>query len=332
MHLSERLERSLREHHLAEPGEKIFVACSGGPDSVALFVLLYDLASKWRWRLGLLHYHHGLRGREADRDEAFVRELAARYGVPCYTGRSHVRECARREKESLEETARRQRYDFFFRTARRYRIKRIAMAHTRNDQAETVLMRLLQGTGLRGLAGIRQSFRIGSVTVIRPLLDVAKREVLDYLKQRHIPFRKDRTNDSLRFLRNRIRLRLLPLLEKEFNPQVVQALARLPAIAAEENDFLEAETQKAWRKVFRAQRRGKKVLLRRKDFMAYPSPLQFRLVEKALRLVEAKSGLNFELWQLLKPYLGRKRFVWSLPKNLMFCLTPSQIEIYKNGN
>src|SRR3989338_8445498 len=200
MDITAQFQQSIRTHALFRKGERIFVACSGGPDSVALFHLLFELRDSWQLKLGLLHFHHQLRGKAADHDERFVKRLAKRYNIPFYGGRGSVRVKSKRDKESLEEAARKLRYDFFSRVCNRRRIPKLALAHTMDDQAETVLMRVLKGTGSRGLQGIRRSILYGKILLIRPLLDFTKKQILSYLKKRKIAYCRDQSNDSLRFL------------------------------------------------------------------------------------------------------------------------------------
>ncbi|MCM8775098.1 MAG: tRNA lysidine(34) synthetase TilS [Candidatus Omnitrophica bacterium] len=328
MDFSERFERHLLDRKMILPGEKIFVACSGGPDSVCLFFLLITLAKKWGWEIGLLHFNHGLRRRAAGQDEAFVKRLARRFRVPFYTGRSQVLKLARRDHESLEEAARKARYDFFSKAATDHEISKVALGHTQNDQAETVLMRVLQGTGLRGLSGIREVVRDGKLTFIRPLLNFTRQEILDYLHDQRIFYREDRSNRSLRFLRNRIRKKLLPHLQREFNPQVVAALARIPVIVAEENEALDQFAEKAWDKILKTRKRSR-IDLRRKAFLALPSCLQFRIIDQALKRLDVRSGLNFDAWQKLKDNLYRKRFQYSLPRDLDLAIRHFTISLYR---
>ncbi len=322
-------EKKLLESKLILPGEKIFVACSGGPDSVGLFALLQELAPRWRLRLGLLHFDHGLRGAASRQDRRFVQALAKKSGVPCFSGSvKNLRLKARKKKQSLEEAAREARYDFFMQAARRRRIPKIALAHTQDDQAETVLMRLVRGTGLRGLAGIRPVLKYGRLTFVRPLLSFAKEELLAYLRQKKITYRRDASNARAVYERNKIRLFFLPWLKKEINPRVSAALARLPEIALQENELLESLAQQAYRQAFLA-RKGKKIFLKRAPMTALPSALGFRVLERALKQLDPASGMDFEAWQTIRPRLGERSFCHSLPRDIDLRLTASRVLVYK---
>jgi len=328
MSLLLKFESHLKTESLISYSDTVWVACSGGPDSVGLFHLLVALREKWNLRLGLLHFNHRLRGRESRRDEQAVQKLAKQYGVPLEIGRGSIRKKSRDGVFSLEEAARRARYDFFVRTAKRRRIQKMATAHTQDDQAETVLMRVLQGTGLRGLLGIRAKIEMRGAAFIRPLLSFRKKEILDYLNFHKISFRRDSTNLATRFLRNRIRRRLLPMLEREFNPRVVETLARIPSIARDEYGFLESMEKDAFKKIFR-RRIGEKLYLDRKLFARFPPPLKFRILERALKSLDPQSGVSFTAWARLQPALSHPRDRVSLPRDIDLFLTPSRLLIYK---
>ncbi len=304
------------------------MACSGGPDSTALFHLLRRLSEKWNFKLGLLHFNHYLRGAESRKDEQFVRKLATEFHVPCITGGKKVMRFARRDKESLEEASRKARYHFFVRAAKKARITKIALAHTLDDQAETVLMRMLQGTGLKGLLGIRGEIRLEKVRFFRPLLNILKREIMNYLKTEKIVYRLDSSNTSRQFLRNRLRRDWLPRFAREVNPRVVEALGRIPAIVKEECDWIEASEKEAWLKTFR-KRLGTKVYLNRESYLSLPSPVQFRILNKALQSLDKRGGLGFDAWSRLRADLAKKRMRCSLPRDIDLDLTPRKLVIYK---
>jgi tRNA(Ile)-lysidine synthase len=210
-------------------GERVLVAVSGGADSVALVHLLLSLAAEWRLSLHVLHVDHGLRPDSA-RDAAFVREIAERLGLPAEVTRVTVRPQA-----SLEEAARVARYRALEAAADRLRADRIAVGHTADDQAETVLMRLLEGAGLRGLGGIPAV----RGRIIRPLLDIRRRDLVAELVRVGVPWIEDPSNDDSKFLRNRVRHELLPLLGSAYRADIVPALARTARLAREATDSLD---------------------------------------------------------------------------------------------
>ncbi len=225
------------------PGEKVLIAVSGGADSVALLHCLHRLARKTGWTLAAAHLNHGIRGPESDQDEQFVLDACVALQVPCHAGRIEVAARARSERANLEEAGRKLRYDFLRRTAREIGAGRIATGHSRDDQAETLLMRLLRGSGLEGLASIRP---VLDGLIVRPLLEQSRAAIVEYLHRAGRPHREDTSNRNLKYLRNRIRHELIPRLEAEFNPRVAENLARLAALARESDEFLQDESRRAY--------------------------------------------------------------------------------------
>ena len=230
--------------NLSWPAERwrdltVLVAISGGADSVALARALVSLRQPGEGRLVLAHYNHGLRGRESDADQAFVVEFGRGLGLAVVSG---GREGERGrggegEKGASEESLRSLRYGFLAQIAAQVGARYVVTAHTADDQVETVLANVLRGTGLAGVAGIPRVRKLtDSATLVRPLLDVTRAEVIDYLRQLGQPFRDDASNASLDYTRNRIRHELLPLLEKTYNPQVREAILRLSHLAGEADD------------------------------------------------------------------------------------------------
>ena len=209
------------------PGARVVVAVSGGADSVCLLHVLRELGVTLS---GVAHFNHKLRGDASDEDERFVAVMADRLGLPFYRGDAQVRAV----RDNLEQAARLARREFFATLIRDgthdRAADRIAVGHTRDDQAETVLFRILRGSGLTGLAGIHPV----SGAIIRPLIDVTREEVEEFLRSRDIAWREDDTNADPTFARNRIRHQLLPQLAREWNPQIVEALSHLADIAHEE--------------------------------------------------------------------------------------------------
>jgi len=214
-------------------GETLLVALSGGADSVALTDALAALRRRRGFELVAAHLDHGLRNNSAD-DAAFCHELCASLGVPLRAGTARVRERAKSEKGGLEQAARRERYSFLRRVKDDEGAVAIAVAHTQDDQAETLLLRLLRGAGPSGLAGMR----LASGDLLRPLLSVSRHDVLAYLAERGLGWREDETNADLAYTRNRVRNELLPYLEERFNPRVRAALARTAGLIAEEASYM----------------------------------------------------------------------------------------------
>ncbi len=233
--LADRVRRALRKHALVDRGSRVIVALSGGPDSVALAHVLAELSQTGELRLaGLAHFNHQLR-EAAAHDEGFSREVAGRLGLPIDVESADVRALAAERRTSIEDAAREARYAFLERAADRLGADRVAVGHTRDDQAETFLLRVLRGAGPRGLGSIHP--RIGRI--VRPFIDTTRAEVLDYLAERNLPSCEDETNRNLANPRNRIRHELLPYLHRHLSPDVVSVLAREAAIARDDAEYLE---------------------------------------------------------------------------------------------
>ncbi len=212
---------------------RIGVAVSGGADSTALLFLLQGLSPGYE--LSLIHTNHGLRGEESDGDEQFCRDLAARLGLPFHSVKRPPIPGA-----NLEESARDARLQFFLHMIETKQVDYVATAHTRNDQAETVLFRLLRGASIPGMAGIRRRSGGPGGRILRPLLDVTRAELTAYLESRGEAWREDSSNASPQFARNRIRLELLPQLERDWNPELTRGLARTARLAYDEEEFWNA--------------------------------------------------------------------------------------------
>ncbi|HXE74790.1 MAG TPA: tRNA lysidine(34) synthetase TilS [Candidatus Xenobia bacterium] len=241
MELAHRVEQAIRRGELLAPGMRVACACSGGADSVALVRLLYELKDKLGLRLLVAHLNHQLRGAEANADEEFVRRLAERLEIEFIVRREDVGARAKKEKVNLEEAGREARLDFFASLITAGKADAVAVAHTLDDQAETVLTRLVRGAGTRGLAGIYPVVEpvpgAKSGRLVRPLLGVRRAELRDYLDALQQPWREDASNRDRNRLRNRIRLKLLPQLAELAGPGAVEHLGRLADHARQEETF-----------------------------------------------------------------------------------------------
>ncbi len=241
-----RVATALRAASVPARGETLVVALSGGPDSVALLDALASLARPLGFRLVAAHLDHHLRPGSAE-DAAFCGELCARLEVPLRTGSADVQARRGREGGGLEQAARRERYLFLRRVREQEGAAAIAVAHTQDDQAETLLLRLLRGAGASGLAGMR--LRRGDL--VRPMLGVTRAEVLAHLRERGLACREDPSNAQLVHLRNRVRHELLPYLASHFNPRVKEALARTAGLLAGEAAYLRGEAERVLARVAR---------------------------------------------------------------------------------
>jgi tRNA(Ile)-lysidine synthase len=237
--LAMRLLHHLQGEHWTPPGQRVGVAVSGGADSVALLQLLLELREELGVVLFVVHFNHKLRGRASDVDEKFVSMLATRHSLPFFIDHEDISAKSKRERVNLEDAARRARYAFFERLVAAGQLDKIAVAHTADDQAETVIAHILRGTGLAGLGGIHPELGC----VFRPLLNLRRHELRAYLRGLHQAWREDATNRDTKRMRARIRLKLMPLLEKKFQPTAVDHLCQLANLAREDEAWLESSAE-----------------------------------------------------------------------------------------
>jgi tRNA(Ile)-lysidine synthase len=234
--LTRQVQDGIQKQGLLRAGERVGVAVSGGADSVALLLLLLELRAKLGVVLSVAHFNHKLRGKVSDADARFVEKLALKHGLAFHGGHADVAARSKRDKSNLEDTARRSRYEFFAGLVKAEHLDKIVVGHTMDDQAETVLAHILRGTGLAGLGGIHPV--VGHV--VRPLLTVRRADLRAYLRSKKQTWREDASNRDVTKMRARIRKKLMPILEKQFQPAVVEHLTTLAELAREDEAFLEA--------------------------------------------------------------------------------------------
>ncbi|MCB2184539.1 MAG: tRNA lysidine(34) synthetase TilS [Desulfobulbaceae bacterium] len=279
----------IREEGLVSQGETVVVGVSAGPDSMALLHLFATLSSKLKMKLVAVYVDHGLRPDETTAEVNLVQECAEKLGVIFETTHVSVEQEASRQKKSTEHAARDLRYAFFEKVSQKYQASKVAVAHTADDQAEEVLLRLIRGTGRSGLSGMRM---IRDGIIIRPLLTTAKKALHDYLEDRHISFAIDSSNLQRIYLRNRIRLDLIPFLEK-FNPNISETLRQTASVLQDEEKVLRSLTESLWRQIATAETGTQEDVLPAlsidlQSFLALEKGLQRRIMEKAFVLMQSQ--------------------------------------------
>ena len=296
------VRKTVTGHQLLPPRERVVVAVSGGPDSVALLHILVQLNATWKLTIHVAHLDHGLREDSVD-DADFVRALSTQWHLPVTMARRDVKAQCQHAGWSLEDGARRIRYQFLLEVARQQSASRIVLAHTADDQAETVLMRILRGTGLLGLSGIPIRRRLADaagegagVWVVRPLLFVWREQLVDYLRQHGLTSREDPTNRDPHFVRNRLRHALLPLLEREYNPSVKRALVQLAEQSAWDTGYLEAAAARIWKRLGKVVS-GSEVAIAVPTFLRQPQALQRQLLRHTIaRMRGSLEPFEFRHW------------------------------------
>ncbi len=293
--LEDRVFEFICTRNLIKPGNRVLMAVSGGPDSVALAHILYNLRKALDVSLVIAHLDHGLREDESAADALFVADFAQQLGLPFSIGGRDVAGYRSKHRLGLEEAAREVRYRFLSEVAAETGADLVATGHTRSDNVETILMHLIRGSGTLGLKGLpvkttRHEYNGVQIEIIRPLLGISRDEVKAYLSERNIPSRQDSTNQELSPLRNRIRLELLPMI-KNYNPAADEALLRLADIASEELDYLARARDAEWEKV--ASRADDCVILEKNPFKALHPAVRRSILRRALEEI-AGSLKDFE--------------------------------------
>ena len=243
--LLEAIEKTNQRHHLFQKGDGVVIGLSGGPDSTALLLLLLSYQRKYGLRLFAAHLNHNLLPGEARQSELFSEKLTGRLNVPFFRKKINLKKIAAKNKKTLEEMGRIERYRFFNTIAAKVGAQKIATAHTLDDQAETILMRTARGAGLKGLSGIPVKRNEGGFQVIRPLLNISKKDIVQFLKKSGEAFRSDSSNKKDIFTHNRVRNTLIPWMENHLNPQIKQSLSGLGKICEEAQNLTESLAKKA---------------------------------------------------------------------------------------
>ena len=240
-----RVREYMKQNHMAEPGDGVLAAVSGGADSVCLLLVLKALEESLGIHVAAFHLHHGLRGAEADRDERFVRELCERLQVSLHAVREDVAGYAKTHGLSEEEAGRILRYQWLEKTSGEFGCRRIATAHHKDDQTETVLMNLFRGSGLRGLGGIRPVRLLsGELTLIRPLLGINRQEIETYLLEEKEVWCEDSTNKELVYARNKVRNELIPWIREHINDRAEEHILKTAAFASQADEYFVSQAEK----------------------------------------------------------------------------------------
>ena len=275
------VRRTIEKYSMFSRGDRVVVAVSGGPDSVALLHILDALKEVYGIKLQAAYLEHGLRGEESVEDMRFVEALCESLSIPLTTESEDVGEMARAGGLSVEAAARKARYAFLEKVLAETGSKKIATGHSANDQAETVLINLMRGAGLAGLSGMKPAMEDG---VVRPLIEARSSEIMAYLEQKKISYRTDSSNADTRFERNRVRRELIPFIEEKFNPSIVDSLARTASVFSMVYDFFKQEVDKSMRTAVKTQEG--RVTLNLELFNPYPEIVKLFTFHRILRSLE----------------------------------------------
>lgn len=314
MAVAQRVLATLKKHNMVSAGDKVLIAASGGPDSMALLHILLQLQDELGIELHVFHLNHCFRGKESAEDSRLVQDTACFWGIPCSIEEYDVPEYCSRMNKSSQEGAREVRYNLISRVAAQVGAARVALGHHADDQAETIIINLLRGSGLTGLKGflpVRDNF------YIRPLFNLRRKEIEDYCQRHGIQFRIDSSNLKTLYKRNRIRLELMPLLE-EYNPALVTTLVRTGNVLRDEDEFLEEEACKIYSSTVTS-KEDRNFIVNINTLLTHPTALQRRVLRKLWHTVaEDPGGLGFEHLESILDLIreGKGSWVSHLPKGV----------------
>ena len=298
--MRERVEQYILRHELISPGDKVLIGLSGGGDSVALLHILKSLCARLDFTICAAHLNHGIRGEAAHEDAEFVHDLCDFYGIRAYGGYADIPRLARQRGETLEQAGRMLRYDFLEEAKAFFGADKIAVAHHMDDQAESILLHLVRGSGLRGLCGMAP--RRGDI--IRPLLCLSKAEIESYLTNENLPYCTDATNFIAEGTRNKLRLETIPYLKRDFNPRLVESLCAMGEMLSEDESYL---CQIAENELNAARREGG---FDRAALNKLPRPILSRCIRAALNeigaLTDAERGHIDSIIKLLSARTGAR--------------------------
>lgn len=298
--MREYLKRVILEKNLIYSEDKIILGVSGGVDSMVLLDLMLQIKSSLQLDIGVCHLNHGLRGKDAEKDCELVRNFSRKNNLSFYERKVDMMEYAKKHKLTPEEAGRNLRKDFFNELIAEYNYKKVALAHNLNDQAETVMMRILRGTGIDGLVGIKQKNDI----YIRPILDVSREMIEKYAIKYNIEYRTDKTNLETLYERNKIRLNLLPMLESEYNPKIIESLVRLSKSAQQDVSYIESIISEISNDLFKKQNR--QIYFRIDDFRNIDNRLKNRVLRSGIKtLKQTLEGIEENNIILLKEFIEK---------------------------
>lgn len=279
----EKVKDTIEKYNMISPADKVIIAVSGGPDSMSILNYLYENKEDYKIEIIACHVNHGIR-ENANLDEEYVKKYCEDRNIMLFIKHEDVISLAKKSKRGLEETGRIVRYNFFEEIANSENANKIIVAHNKNDNAETIIMNALRGSGLTGLKGIEEK----RGKYIRPLINCSREEIEEYCKKENLNPRHDESNDDNTYTRNKIRNIVIPYIKDEFNPNIVDTLKRLSDIIKEDEEYLEQKTEESFKRL--ATREDKKISFVVRDFNEEDRVIQKRLIQKAIK--EVAGSLN----------------------------------------
>jgi len=320
----DKIRSTIKKYQMLREGDRILVGLSGGTDSVALLHALSTLKEEFVFSMHIAHLDHMFRGEESVGDRRFCEGLAKKMKLEMIYKEINVPQIAKEKGISPEEAGRQERYGFFKEAAKAKGIKKIAVAHNKDDQAETVLMRVIRGAGMLGLGGMSPVKDMQGVKIIRPLIETSRQEIEDFIKDEGLQFRQDSSNEKLIFTRNRIRRELIPYLEKNFNANIKEVLTNMAENLRVENEFMEKFSNRKLKSSSKI--KNGQVLIDLKRFKAQPEAVRKRVLRAALRQIKGDlRRLTYQHWKELEQLIHVR------PVNSKVDL-PSGVDVVKHKN
>jgi len=326
LHLVERVTETIKDNMMLNDGDKVIVAVSGGPDSMCLLHILYLLREELNIKLAAAHVNHCLRGEEADADEEYVRKFCNSIGVEFYSKRVDIHNYAQERNLSCETAGREVRYDFFQELLHKLKAQKVALAHNANDQAETVLMRIMRGAGMEGLVGIKP---VRDNIFIRPIINILRGDIEAYCNENNLGARIDKSNLENIYNRNKVRLELIPYIQENFNKDIVNTLVRLSQTVSKDNEYLDiisSDRCELYVSII-----GGRVIIRKEAF-SEPEAILTRIIRIALlKLVGSLKNFDklhiYDIVDIAHRPTGKKAV---LPNNVVALNSYESIELYLN--
>ena len=329
--MKEKVIDTIKKYKLIEKGDKIVLGVSGGPDSIAMLDILKDLRNKFEFEIYVCHLNHMIRGQDAINDQKYVEQYCNKNQIEFFTKNVNIIEISNNQKIGTEECGRNARYNFFEEILEKTKSNKIATAHNKNDNAETVLMHLLRGSGISGLKGIKP---IRNNKFIKPLIECDRKEIEEYCKQKNLNPCIDKTNFENTYTRNKIRNIVIPYIKKEFNPNIIETLFRLSEVVSSEDEFLDRITQKEFENIVLLENEHQ-IDLKLKEFNLLDNVIKNRLIllttKKLFGTVNGIEKINIDdIIKMCNKNIGNKFLMPN--KNLKVMVKDKKISFYTIGN
>ena len=319
---------TIKRYNLIQSGDKLVLGVSGGPDSIYMLNILNEIKEEWQFQIYEAHINHMIR-KEADDDETYVQQYCENNNIQFFAKKVNVQEIANIQKMGTEEAGRNIRYEFFEEVLQKVGANKIAVAHNKNDKIETIIMNLLRGSGLLGLKGIEP---IRDNKYIRPLIECERQEIEQYCEQHRLNPRIDKTNFENDYTRNKIRNIVIPYIQKEFNPNIIETMDRLSEVATDESNYINKETQKIYEKLL-IEKTQEQIILKLKEFNEQEKVIKSRIilltVKELMGSAQRIEKIHIEdIIKLCSNNVGNKFLTPN--KNIKFLVKDKRLYVRKN--